>query len=230
MSQVNPIITTPEEQFVVGESDFAFFDNYACRIEGGAFLFCRSGSAQASVNQYQGEVRRNTMVLLLPGSILLLTDRTEDFRGDILRFFARSFRRGGVPSGPFVLPYPGRAAISYPPARVVRRGCDLVPDGGYTYRDRNNVFRNTIIKTVCKRAAGELRQDAALRRTAAADARGHHAADRSFPAFRGPRARILLAGTRVAFYADKLCISTRYLSTIVRAWRGVRPRSSSTGR
>ena len=80
MPQVNPLITTPEEQFVVGESDFAFFGNYACRVEGGAILFCRSGSADATVNQYQGQVRRNTMVLLLPGSIFMLTDRTEDFR------------------------------------------------------------------------------------------------------------------------------------------------------
>ena len=34
MSATNPIITTPEEQFVVGESDFAFFGNYASRCEG----------------------------------------------------------------------------------------------------------------------------------------------------------------------------------------------------
>ena len=52
------------------------------------------------------------------------------FQGDILRFFARSFRRGGVPSGPFVLPYPGRAADLLPSGAGRRRGCDLVPDGG----------------------------------------------------------------------------------------------------
>ena len=86
MPQVNPLITTPEEQFVVGESDFAFFGNYACRVEGGAILFCRSGSADATVNQYQGQVRRNTMVLLLPGSIFMLTDRTEDFRAAYCSF------------------------------------------------------------------------------------------------------------------------------------------------
>ena len=39
MSQLNPIITTPEEQFVVGESDFSFFSNHACRCESGALLF-----------------------------------------------------------------------------------------------------------------------------------------------------------------------------------------------
>lgn len=55
MSATNPIITTPEEQFVVGESDFAFFGNYASRCEGGAILYCRKGSAEATVNQYCGQ-------------------------------------------------------------------------------------------------------------------------------------------------------------------------------
>ena len=96
MPQVNPLITTPEEQFVVGESDFAFFGNYACRVEEGAILFCRSGSADATVNQYQGQVRRNTMVLLLPGG----------FQGGLLLVFAGSLFRGGLPDGPFVFPRP----------------------------------------------------------------------------------------------------------------------------
>ena len=52
MPQVNPLITTPEEQFVVGESDFAFFGNYASRCEGGAILYCRKGNFDATVNQY----------------------------------------------------------------------------------------------------------------------------------------------------------------------------------
>ena len=89
----------------MGESDFAFFGNYACRVEGGAILFCRSGSADATVNQYKGQVRRNTMVLLLPGSIFMLTDRTEDFRAAYCSFRGISFR-GGLPDGPFVFPRP----------------------------------------------------------------------------------------------------------------------------
>ena len=54
MTQVNPIITTPEEQFVVGESDLAFFSGYACRIDGGAILFCRSGAELLEKNRAEG--------------------------------------------------------------------------------------------------------------------------------------------------------------------------------
>ena len=74
MSAINPIITTAEEQFVVGESDFSYFNNYANRCEGGAILFCRKGSAHVTVNQYGGLVKRNTLVLVLPGSMLMLTE------------------------------------------------------------------------------------------------------------------------------------------------------------
>ena len=76
MPQVNPLITTPEEQFVVGESDFAFFGNYACRVEGGAILFCRSGSADAStVCPGPGSsARPNTRSMLtLPTTVIRVT-------------------------------------------------------------------------------------------------------------------------------------------------------------
>ena len=119
MPQVNPLITTPEEQFVVGESDFAFFGNYACRVEGGAILFCRSGSADATVNQYQGQVRRNTMVLLLPGSIFMLTDRTEDFRAAYCSFSLDLFSEAAFRMDPSFFHALRERPISHPPQRIV---------------------------------------------------------------------------------------------------------------
>ena len=146
MPQVNPLITTPEEQFVVGESDFAFFGNYACRVEGGAILFCRSGSADATVNQYQGQVRRNTMVLLLPGSIFMLTDRTEDFRAAYCSFSRDLFSEAAFRMDPSFFHALRERPISHPPQRIVEGASIWLQMAAYTYRDRGNVFRNTIIK------------------------------------------------------------------------------------
>ena len=218
MSQVNPIITTPEEQFVVGESDFAFFDNYACRIEGGAFLFCRSGSAQASVNQYQGEVRRNTMVLLLPGSILLLTDRTEDFRVTFCAFSRDLFAEAAFRLDPSFFRTLGERPISYPPARVVEGAAIWFQMAAYTYRDRNNVFRNTIIKNRLQNVLLESYDK--MQRFAARQPRTPEATTRQTDLFQRFVALVheyCSQEREVAFYADKLCISTRYLSTIVRS-------------
>ena len=218
MSQVNPIITTPEEQFVVGESDFAFFDNYACRIEGGAFLFCRSGRAQASVNQYQGEVRRNTMVLLLPGSILLLTDRTEDFRVTFCAFSRDLFAEAAFRLDPSFFRTLGERPISYPPARVVEGAAIWFQMAAYTYRDRNNVFRNTIIKNRLQNVLLESYDK--MQRFAARQPRTPEVTTRQTDLFQRFVALVheyCSQEREVAFYADKLCISTRYLSTIVRS-------------
>ena len=197
MPQVNPLITTPEEQFVVGESDFAFFGNYACRVEGGAILFCRSGSADATVNQYQGQVRRNTMVLLLPGSIFMLTDRTEDFRAAYCSFSRDLFSEAAFRMDPSFFHALRERPISHPPQRIVEGASIWLQMAAYTYRDRGNVFRNTIIKN---RLQNLLLESYDKMQRFAALVHEHCAQERE-----------------VSFYADKLCISTRYLSTIVRS-------------
>ena len=221
MSATNPIITAPEEQFVVGESDFAFFGNYASRCEGGAILYCRKGSADATVNQYCGQVRRNTLILVLPGSLLMLTNRTEDFRMTSCAFSRDLFAEAGFRLEPSFFRILRENPITYPPARIVEGASTWFQMAAYTYRDRGNVFRDTIIRNrLQNRAAGELRQDCSV-----TPARQHRRRPRR------PRARrscstvssrsctkhMRPAARQCRYYADKLCISTRYLSTIVRS-------------
>ncbi len=218
MPHLNPIITTPEEQFVVGESDFAFFSNYACRIDGGAILFCRSGSALASVNQYQGEVRRNTLVLLLPGSILMLTDRTEDFRVTFCAFSRDLFAEAAFRLEPSFFQALRERPITSPPHRIVEGASIWFQMAAYTYRDRNNVFRNTIIKNRLQNVLLESYDK--MQRFAARRPRTPEITTRQTDLFQRFVALVheyCSQEREVSFYADKLCISTRYLSTIVRS-------------
>ena len=39
MDEKNPLITTSEDQFIVGDSDFSYFEHHAYRLEGCAILF-----------------------------------------------------------------------------------------------------------------------------------------------------------------------------------------------
>lgn len=217
MSFLNPIITTPEEQFVVGESDFVFFSNYACRTEGGAVLFCRSGSADASVNQYQGVMRRNTMVLLLPGSILMLTNRTDDFRVTFCAFSRDLFSEAAYRLEPSFFHALRERPISYPPARIVEGASIWFQMAAYTYRDRGNVFRNTIIKNRLQNVLLEIYDK--MQRFASREHRVPETTTRQTELFHRFVALVQEHSSQereVSFYADKLCISTRYLSTIVR--------------
>ncbi|MFQ7503687.1 MAG: hypothetical protein ACLRMJ_12370 [Alistipes finegoldii] len=89
----------------------------------------------------------------------------------------------------------------------------MAPDGGYTYRDRGNVFRNTIIRTVCRTAAGDLRQ---MQRFAPADARNDYAAVGAFHRFVAWCTSIRPAARSVVLCRQTLHFD-RYLSTIVRS-------------
>ena len=217
MTQVNPIITTPEEQFVVGESDLAFFSGYACRIDGGAILFCRSGAAEVSVNQYQGHVCRNTLVLLLPGSILMLTDRTEDFRVTFCAFSWDLFAEAAFRLEPSFFHALRERPITSPPHRIVEGASIWFQMAAYTYRDRNNVFRNTIIKNRLQNLL--LESFDKMQRFAARRPRTPETTTRQTELFHRFVTLVQAHSSQereVSFYADKLCISTRYLSTIVR--------------
>ena len=217
MTQVNPIITTPEEQFVVGESDLAFFSGYACRIDGGAILFCRSGAAEVSVNQYQGHVCRNTLVLLLPGSILMLTDRTEDFRVTFCAFSRDLFAEAAFRLEPSFFHALRERPITSPPHRIVEGASIWFQMAAYTYRDRNNVFRNTIIKNRLQNLL--LESFDKMQRFAARRPRTPETTTRQTELFHRFVTLVRAHSSQereVSFYADKLCISTRYLSTIVR--------------
>lgn len=217
MSSINPIITTPEEQFVVGESDFAFFGNYATRCASGAILFCREGSAEATVNQYQGAVRRNTLILLLPGSLLMLTDRSEDFRVTFCAFSRDLFAEAGGRLEPAFFRALRDRPISYPPERIVEGAAIWFQMAAYTYRDRGNIFRNTIIKNRLQNVLMEIYDK--LQRFASRQHRMPVHTTRQnelFHRFVSLVHEYASTQREVSFYADRLCISTRYLSTIVR--------------
>lgn len=202
----------------MGESDFAFFGNYACRVEGGAILFCRSGSADATVNQYQGQVRRNTMVLLLPGSIFMLTDRTEDFRAAYCSFSLDLFSEAAFRMDPSFFHALRERPISHPPQRIVEGASIWLQMAAYTYRDRGNVFRNTIIKNRLQNLLLESYDK--MQRFAARQHRVPETTTRQSELFHRFVALVhehCAQEREVSFYADKLCISTRYLSTIVRS-------------
>ena len=217
MTQVNPIITTPEEQFVVGESDLAFFSGYACRIDGGAILFCRSGAAEVSVNQYQGHVCRNTLVLLLPGSILMLTDRTEDFRVTFCAFSRDLFAEAAFRLEPSFFHALRERPITSPPHRIVEGASIWFEMVAYSYPHRNNVFSNTIIKNRLQNLL--LESFDKMQRFAARRPRTPETTTRQTELFHRFVTLVQAHSSQereVSFYADKLCISTRYLSTIVR--------------
>lgn len=87
----------------------------------------------------------------------------------------------------------------------------------YTYRDRDNIFRNTIIRN---RLQNVLLEAFDKTRRFAPDVHPQSGTTRQTDLFQRFVALVHEHCTEqreVVFYADRLCISTRYLSTIIRS-------------
>lgn len=217
MPTTNPLITSEEEQFVVGESDFAFFDNYAFRVENAAMLLCREGSAEAMVDQSRGPLRRDAIVLLLPGALFMLSDRTENFRVSYCAFSQSLLDEAAFRLDPSFFHTLRCNPLSYPSPQFVEGASVWFKLAEYTYADRENSFRNTIIKNRLQNVLLECYDK--VQRFSADFIRQTDTTSRQVQLFHRFVKLVNDHSVRereVGFYADKLCISTRYLSTIVR--------------
>ena len=217
MAEYNPIMTTPEEQFVVGDTDLRYFEEHSCRTEGGAILFCRRGSATVTVDQLRDRVTRDTLLLLLPGSILHLNERTDDFRVRFCAFSLELFSEAAYRLDPSFFHILHEHAIIRLPDRIIEGVHNWFQIASYTYRDRGNIFRNTIIRN---RLQNVLLEAFDKTQRFAPDVHSQTGTTRQADLFQRFVALVHEHCTEqreVAFYADRLCISTRYLSTIIRS-------------
>lgn len=215
MPLTNPIVTTESEQFVVCDSDLRYFSDYPTRCECGAIILCRSGSAEATVNLRRGRLEPNAILLMLPGSILMLTDISSDFRVTYCVYSRDIFAEASFRMEPAFFRFLSENPICYP--RGDEGGAKIWFDiAAYTYRDRENIFRNTIIKNRVQNILLEIYDK--LQRFAERDRPAPGTTSRQTELFHRFLALVhdhCSEQRDVAYYADKLCISTRYLSTIV---------------
>ena len=215
----NPLIIPPEEAFAVGSADFARCEENTLRNENGAILLCIGGSARMEIDSYSGTIRRNTLATLLPGTALRLSHRTEDFRMKYFLYTHELFMEiAGRFDPAFFRILQEHPLFDLPESMIegMKYWFEIVE---YTYRDRDNIFRNTITRNrlqnlflesydKMQRFSAQFQQH----RNREISGRQNELMLRFMSLVREhcPRER------SVAFYADKLCISTRYLAAIVR--------------
>lgn len=215
----NPLMTALEEPFAVGTSDFAFFGSHTVHCDDGAILFCLAGSAEATVDQYDGTIRRNTIVILLPGSSIKFDRRTDDFRTAYCIFTKELFIEIAGRFDPAFFRILKERPLADLPESIVKEMKYWFQIMGFTYRDRENLFRNIIIRNRLQNLFLES-YDKAQRFSA----RYQEHRNTEFSTRQSELLRRFIDLVKeycvhergVPFYADKLCISTRYLAAIVR--------------
>lgn len=212
----NPLQILPGEQFSVGMSDMSYFDNYSGRIENGAVMLCRRGTAQLVLNDFTGTLRRNNSIMVLPESHISLTNRSADFQIEFFSFTPQLFAEAAFRLEVDFI----RILRFYPVNTLSRDGLRGMEHWlrmlDYSYRDRENRFRTTIVRNRLQNALLEacdkvMRQPHIEMRIDTASLRRSELFNR-FMILVNQRSS---TEREVAYYAKELCISTRYLASIV---------------
>ena len=145
MSAANPIAVSEEEPFVIGKSDLAYFFNNPCRCDCALVLLCTSGHAQVTVDLRRGPLQLNTIVLLLPGSVLMFDDASADFSVRFGAFSPDLFGEAGFRLGLSFFSFLKENPISQVNERMAAGLSTWFEIMDYTYQDRGNMFRKTIV-------------------------------------------------------------------------------------
>lgn len=92
MEYKNPLTVSLERSFIAGTGDLAAFHNRLNKLDCAVILFCRSGWAQITIDLRKYEIVKNTQVVLLPGTVISLDGKSNDFNLSFFASYGEMFR------------------------------------------------------------------------------------------------------------------------------------------
>ena len=220
MKERNSSLAILREPFISGtDENLSPVMHHLWKLEGGAIYFCRKGWAHATINLKDYEIVENTQVLLLPGTIIRINGCSSDFTASFFGFPKEMFMEACMRFEPiffrfikeqpcYVLPQENTGAIN-----------GLIRATTAIYNDRENRFRNQIAKNHLQSFMLDI-YDKCYRYFGKHKIEGGTRQDEIFKSFVSLVHEHCASQREVSFYADKLCISTKYLTGICKAVTG----------
>jgi len=212
---MNPLLTTDIESFRAGTDNLAFFSNRLVKLTtGGALLYCTKGEAEITIDLQKYSIVPHTHIILLPGSILSLSSASEDFLVHYFVFSGEMMKMACMRLEPTFMHFLKELSCythSKPEAIKSIRG--LIESSVAIYEDKENRFRDSIAQNLLQIFFLNT-YDKVQRLFSKEQVEGSSRKGQLFKKF--IRLVHLNCATQrdVTFYAEKLCISTRYLSSI----------------
>lgn len=216
MEYRNPLVLSRERPFVAGTSNLTAFHRRLYKLDCMIIIFCHSGWGQVLIDLRQHEIIRNSQLILLPGTVISLAGRSDDFHasyfaacGDMVQEACMrlepSFFHFLKETPCFTLPDEFTANINW-----------LLQTTAALYADRDHNFRYQIARNHLQSFLLDV-YDKVHRFFTRNDMEGHNRQDELFKKFIALIHENCLTEREVTFYADRLCISTKYLTGICRS-------------
>lgn len=189
------------------------------KLEGGLIYFCHQGWAQVTINLKDYEVTENTQVILMPGSIVRINGTSSDFRASYFAFTANMFHEVSLRLEPSFFGFLRENPCYTLPIEHTGTINGLMHATAAIYADHENRFRNQIAKNHFQCFIWEI-YDKCHRYFSSQVIEGGNRQDEVFKKFMDLVHEYSTSQREVTFYADKLCISTKYLTGICRSVTG----------
>lgn len=211
------------EPFAVGISTMkAYFDRPA-RIAGGIFMICRSGTARMTVNMRDFDISEGSGIDLLPDSIVMLQSAGDDFTVEYFVYSRELYEEATFRIDHSFLQFLSDNVV-YRHTPKTLQSMDLwMRQQAAMYADREHMFRYTITRNRLQNVFLDIYDHVKREKRIYED----EAPNRQAALFRIYMALVhenFRSQHNVAFYAERMCITTRYLSAIVRNISGSSPK------
>ena len=211
--------TTNEEPFVSGTGHFAGWANRLMKLEDTAILFCREGHAHIMIDLQEYELAPNTQVVLLPDTIVNFTNISPDFTISYIAFsrilFQEVTARLDLSFFRFLKEKP---CYTLPPEFTAPIN-GLLHATGAIFADTDHRFRNQIARNHLQSFLLDV-YDKVHRLFTHKEIEGGNRPNELFHKFVTLVHEHCCSQRDVVFYADRLCISTKYLTSICRSLMG----------
>ncbi|WP_294591125.1 helix-turn-helix transcriptional regulator [uncultured Bacteroides sp.] len=211
---MNPLLTTLQETFRSGTDSLEYFHNRLVKMNNGALIFCIQGAAEITIDLQKYHIVPNTSIIILPKSIFSLISATEDFNARYFAYSDEMFKAACFRlEPPFIHFLKENACYTHTQENPLRSIRGLITASEGIYLDFDNRFRETIAQNLLQIFFFDT-FDKVSRLFTPEQIKGSNRREELFKKF------IILVHTYcttqrdVAFYAEQLCISTRYLSSI----------------
>lgn len=185
------------------------------KMAGGAIFFCRKGWALFTIDLKEYDITEGMQVVLLPGSVFHMNEKSKDFLVSYLEFSEDMFREASLRLDPPFFHFIKENPCYKLPAenrKVINR---LMDASEAIYEDSDHCFRLQLIKNHLQCFLMDI-YDKCQRCFTRQQIEGKNRQDELFKRFMALVHEHCIREREVNFYADRLYISTKYLTGICR--------------
>jgi len=214
---MNPLLTTKMENFRAGEDDLHFFfQKGIIKQPNGVLLFNHSGEADVTINMEPYHISPCTSIIIAPHSVFSLTDLTEDFKVSYFAFSNEILKEACYRlDSSFLIFLKKKKCYTQTDPQLIKITQMAFKICWILYNDKGNLLRDKIAKSLLQVIMLSIYskvQQNQLEKSKKNSSRQEHL----FKQFVSFVYTFCKTQRDVMFYAERLCISTRYLSVITK--------------